>query len=58
MKFEIKTEPVCAVLFTVPAYTAIIAITIFTQVQAQDTWFPLTIIITIMLIAIGRIAPK
>ncbi len=58
MKFEIKTEPVCTVLVTIPAYAAIVAITIVTQVQAQDAWFPLTIGITIMLIAIGRIAPK
>ncbi len=58
MKFEIKTEPVCAVLIAVPAYTAIVAITIVTEVQAQDVWFPLIIIIAIMRIAIGRIAPK
>ncbi len=58
MKFERKTEPVCAVLVAVPAYAAIVAITIVTQVQAQDAWFPLTIVITIKLIAIGRIAPK
>ena len=58
MKFEIKTEPVCAVLIAVPAYAAIVAITIVTQVQVQNTWFPLTMVITIMLIAIGRIAPK
>ena len=58
MKFEITTEPVCAVLVAAPAYAAIVAITIVTQVQAQEAWFPLTIVITIMLIAIGRIAPK
>jgi hypothetical protein len=58
MKFEIKTEPVCTVLVAVPIYTAIIAITIVTKVQAQDAWFPLTIVIAIMLIATGRIAPK
>jgi hypothetical protein len=58
MKFEIKTEPVYAVLVAVPAYAAIIAITIVTQVQAQDTLFPLTIVIAIMFIAIGWIAPK
>ena len=58
MKFEIKTEPLCAVLVAVPAYAAIVAITIITQVQAQDAWFSLTIIIAIMLIAIGQIAPK
>jgi hypothetical protein len=58
MTFEIKTEPVCAVLVTVLAYAAIVAITIAMQVQDQDAWFPLTIVIAIMLIAIGRIAPK
>ena len=58
MKFEIKTEPVCAVLIAVPAYAAVAVIVIATGVQAQDAWFPLTIGITIMLIAIGRIAPK
>ena len=47
MKFEI--EPVCAVLVAVPAYAAIAAITIVTQVQAQDPWFPLFIVIAIML---------
>ncbi len=58
MKFEIKTEPLCAVLVAVPAYATIIAITIVTQVQVQDALFPLTIAIAIMLIAIGQIAPK
>ena len=58
MTFKIKTEPVCAVLVAVPAYVAIVAITIATQVKTQDTWFPLAIVIVIMLIAIGRIAPK
>ena len=58
MKFEIKTEPVCAVLVAIPAYAAIIAIAILTQVQTQDAWFPLTIVITKTLIAIGWIAPK
>ena len=58
MTFEIKTEPVCAVLIAVPAYAAIVAITIVTQVQAQDARFPLTIVIAMMLIAIRRIAPK
>jgi hypothetical protein len=58
MKFKIKTEPVCAVLVAVSAYAAILVITIVTQVQAQDAWFPLTIAIAILLIAIGRIMPK
>ncbi len=58
MTFEIKTEPVCAVLIAVPAYAAIVTITIVTQVQAQDARFPLTIVIAMMLIAIRRIAPK
>ncbi len=52
MKFKIKTEPVCAVLVAVPAYVAIATITIATRVEAQDTWFPLAIVIVIMGIAI------
>jgi hypothetical protein len=28
MKFEIKTEPVCAVLISVPAYAAVVIIVI------------------------------
>ena len=30
MKFEIKTEPVCAVLIAVPAYAAIVVVVIAT----------------------------
>jgi hypothetical protein len=44
MKFEVKTEPVCAVLVTVPAYFAIVVVTLRTGVQAQDSWFPITVI--------------
>ena len=58
MKFEIKTKPVCAVLVAVPAYAAIVAITIATHVKAQDVWFPLAFVIVIMGIVIGWIAPK
>ena len=50
MKFEIKTEPVCAVLIAVPAYAAIVIITIGTGIQAQDAWFPLAIVVTILAI--------
>jgi hypothetical protein len=53
MKFDIKTEPVCAVLVVVPAYFAIVVITLWTGVQAQDSWFPVTVIVTILAIAIS-----
>ena len=49
MKFEIKTEPVCAVLVAVPAHFTIVVITLGTGVQAQDSWFPITVIVTILL---------
>ncbi len=55
MKFEVKTEPVCAVLVAVPAYFAIVVITLGTGVQAQDSWFPITVIVTILAIAISRL---
>ncbi len=53
MKFEIKTEPVCTVLIAVPAYAAIVIITIGTGIQAQDSWFPLAIVVTILAIGIS-----
>jgi len=56
MKFEIKTEPVCAVLITVPAYAAIAVIVIATGVQAQDAWFPLSAIIVILAIGINYVS--
>jgi hypothetical protein len=43
MKFEIKTEPVCAVLVSVPAYIAIVVITLYTGMKAEDAWLPLTV---------------
>jgi hypothetical protein len=55
MRSEIKTEPVCAVLVAVPAYAAIVIITLSTGVRAQDAWFPLSIIVAILLIAISFI---
>ena len=58
MKFEIKTEPVCAVLIAVPAYTAIIVITLGTGMQAQDAMLPITIIVAILAIRITYISPK
>ena len=58
MKFEIKTEPVCAVLVIVPAYFAIVVITLGTGVQAQDSWFPITVIVTILAIAISFVYTK
>ena len=53
MKFEVKTEPVCAVLVAVPAYAAIVIITLGTGVHAQDAWFPLSVIVAILVIAIS-----
>jgi hypothetical protein len=55
MKFEVKTEPVCAVLAAVPAYAAIVIITLGTGVCAQDAWFPLSVIVAILVIAISFI---
>ena len=56
MKFEIKTEPVCAVLIAVPAYAAIAVVVIATGVQAQDAWFPLSIIVVIMSIGMNYVS--
>jgi hypothetical protein len=58
MKFEVKTEPVCAVLVVIPAYFAIVVVTLGTGVQAQDSWFPITVIVTILAIAISFIFAK
>ena len=58
MKFEIKMEPVCAVLVAVPAYFAIVVITLGTGVQAQDSWFPITVIVTILALAISFVYSK
>ena len=58
MKFEIKTEPVCVVFIAVPAYFAIVVITLGTGVQAQDAWFPLTVVVTILSIAITFVYAK
>ena len=58
MKFEIKTEPVCAVLIAVPAYFAIVVITLGTGLQARDLWFPTTIVVTILAIRISFVYSK
>ena len=58
MKFEVKTEPVCAVLVAVPAYFTIVVVTLGTGVQAQDSWFPITTIVTILALAISFIYSK
>ena len=58
MKFEIKMEPVCAVLVVVPAYFAIVVITLGTRVQPQDSWFPIKVIVTILAIAISFVYTK
>jgi hypothetical protein len=51
-------EPVCAVLDAIPAYFAIVVITLGTGVQAQDSWFPITVIVTILTIAISFVYIK
>ena len=58
MKIKIKTEPVCAVLIAIPAYVAIIVITLSTGVQAQDSWFPITVVVTILAIGISFLYSK
>ena len=58
MKIKIKTEPVCAVLIAIPAYFAIIVITLGKGVQAQDSWFPITIVVTILTIRISFVYSK
>ncbi len=61
MKIEIKTEPVCAVLIAIPAYFnyfAIVVITLGMGVQAQDSWFPITVVVTILAIGISFVYSK
>ena len=58
MKIKIKTEPVCAVLIAIPAYFAIVVITLSTEVQAQDLWFPITVVVTILAIGISFVYSK
>ena len=58
MKFEIKTEPVCAVLIAIPAYFAIVVIMLGTGVQAQDSWFPITVVVRILAIGISFVYSK
>ena len=53
MKFEVKIKPVCTVLVAVPAYAAIVIITLGTGVRAQDAWFSLSVIVAILVIAIS-----
>jgi hypothetical protein len=56
MKFEIKTEPVCAVLIAVPAYAAVVIIVIATGLPAQDAWFPLSVVMTILMIGLNYVS--
>ena len=58
MKFKIKSEPVCTVLIAVPAYAAIVIITVGTGVNAQDLWFPLSLVVTFLAIGITYISSK
>ena len=43
-------------LVAVPAYAAIVIITLITGVWAQDAWFPLSVIVAILLIVISFIS--
>jgi hypothetical protein len=56
MKFEIKMEPVCAVIIAVSAYVAIVVITLGMGVRAQDAWLPLSVIITILIIGVSFVS--
>ena len=58
MKLEVKMEPVCAVLVTIPAYFAIVVVTLGTGVQAQDSWFPIIVIVMILPLAISFMYSK
>ena len=58
MNIEIKTEPVCTVLIAIPASFAIVVITLGTGVQAQDSWFPITVVVTILAIGISFVYSK
>ena len=51
-------EPVCAVLIAVPADVAIMIIMLGTGVQAQDVWFPLSVIVMILAIGIAYMSSK
>ncbi len=43
---------------TVPAYLAIVVITLGTGVQAQGSWFPITVVVTIFAIRISFLVTK
>ena len=58
MEFKVKIDAVCAVLVAVPAYFAIVVLTLGTGVQAQDSWFLITVIVTILTIAISFVYSK
>ena len=49
-------EPVCAVLIAVPADAAIMIIMLGTGVQAQDVWFPLSVIVVVLAIGMNYIS--
>ena len=50
--------PVYAVLVAVPAYFAIVVVMLGTGVQAQNSWCPITVIVTILAFAISFIYSK
>ncbi len=44
-------------LIAVPAYAAIVIITLGSGVEAQDAWFPLSVIVTILAIGLSFVTP-
>jgi hypothetical protein len=53
MELKIKTEPVCNILVAIPAYIAII--TIKAGSNAEDVWYPASLIVLILFISIQNI---
>jgi hypothetical protein len=51
MKFEIKTEPVCAVLIAVPALRGHRR-----RRYRNDAWFPLAVIVVVLAIGMNYIS--
>ncbi len=50
------TEAVCAILISVPAYAAVVIIVIATGLPAQDAWFPLSVVTTILMISLNYVS--
>ena len=54
----IATGAALALLVAVPAYFTIVVLTLSTGVQAQDFWFPITVVVTILAIPISFVYTK